>query len=113
MSMTKGTPVSSQMIWMEQRIATLEAELAEANKRYNNALIHASNAERYLNEQLDLVKRDAERYRWLRKLDWEIKRKTPLSLTFNQDDDDDESTNSHVLDAAIDEAMEETNDHMA
>lgn len=41
MSMTKGTPASSQIIWLEQRLKEIEAE--------NEAL-----------------RADAERYRWLR-----------------------------------------------
>jgi len=39
MSVGKGTPVSSQMIWMEQRIAELEAKVAGSNEsldKYRN-----------------------------------------------------------------------------
>ena len=62
---------------------------------------------RDISKQDDALKVDAMRYRWLRKLDWEIKRIYPLCVVINQDDDPDEPTNSHVLDAAIDAAMKE------
>ena len=34
MSLAKGTPASSQIIWLEGRVQELEQELAEAKKKY-------------------------------------------------------------------------------
>ena len=40
-------------VGMIQIARTLERELGEAHKKYNDALIHAANAERYLSERAD------------------------------------------------------------
>lgn len=50
---------------------------------------------------------DAARYRWLRDQDWEIKRRVPLVVRFDQfNNSDDPGMNLDVIDAAIDKAME-------
>jgi hypothetical protein len=75
----------------------LERELAAAHKKYNDALIYASNAERYLDGQLAAAQRDAERYRWLRqpirgKIGWNVMHYATCNWLAD-------------LDAAIDAAM--------
>ena len=60
----------------------------------------------YEHPHQDIVK-DAARYRWLRDQDWEIKRRVPLVVRFDQfNNSDDPGMNLDVIDAAIDKAME-------
>ncbi len=65
MTRSQATPASSQMIWMEQRIAELEKQLAANNPLLDEAA-----------DKIDALQKDADRYRWLRMhtdwFDWDI-----------------------------------------
>ena len=56
MSITKGTPASSQIIWLEERVKQLEAELAAVSKRLENTLNEGAKRREERNVALDLLK---------------------------------------------------------
>ena len=90
MSLTKGTPASSQIIWLEGRVKELEAERDVWKRQWEAETAHSRQQAEQINalktelaacqkkaggvarafnglhEQLEACKEDAERYRWLR-----------------------------------------------
>ncbi len=64
----------------------------------------AVDREMRLRKENAALREDAERYRWLRQQDWEIRSRKPLAIRVYASEDEDESTNADVLDTAIDAA---------
>ena len=59
-------------------------------------------------DEVESLRKDAERYRWLCDQDWEIRHRVPLVVRFDQfNNRDDPGMNLDVIGAAIDKAMEE------
>lgn len=50
----------------ERELAASQARNADISKKYNDSLIHASNAEQHLSERIAGLESYAARYRWLR-----------------------------------------------